>query len=160
VTESTESTGSLEATGSSESAGVDELSAALYDGIGLLAHRLRQTPIPGDLSLPERSALSRLKRGGPATAAALARAEQITPQAMGTTLGALQVRGLVERSPDPQDRRRVVMSLTEAGVEMLRRRRGARSRQLAQVLGERFTAAELAALAAAAPLIERLAESI
>ncbi|MGC0313487.1 DNA-binding MarR family transcriptional regulator [Kitasatospora acidiphila] len=139
---------------------VDDLSAALYDGIALLARRLRQAPIPGDLTLPERSALSRLARGGPATAAVLARAEQITPQAMGTTLSGLEARGLVERHPDPDDRRRVVMSLTGEGVAMLHRRRGARSRQLGEVLERGFTAGELEALAVAAPLIERLAEGM
>jgi DNA-binding MarR family transcriptional regulator len=143
-----------------ESVNVDELSGALYDGIGLLARRLRLAPIPGDLTLPERSALKRLERGGPATAAALARAEQITPQAMGTTLAALEARGLVERSPDPEDRRRVVMSLSEAGVERLRVRRGVRSRQLAEALERDFEVGELETLLAAAPLIERLAERI
>jgi DNA-binding MarR family transcriptional regulator len=138
----------------------DELATALYDGIGLVARRLRQAPTPSELSLPERSALSRLDRGGPATAAELARTEQITPQAMGVTLNGLEERGIVERRPDPHDRRRVVMALTEAGAEMLRRKRDARARQLADALDQRFTAAEREALAAAAPLIARLAESI
>jgi DNA-binding MarR family transcriptional regulator len=143
-----------------QSPDLDDLSEVLYDGIRLIARRLRQSSIPGEPSLPERSALSRLDRGGPATAAELARAEQITPQAMGTTLSALEERGLVERRPDPRDRRRVVMSLTDAGGELLRRKRGARARQLATALEEGFTTAELETLKAAAPLIERLAESI
>jgi DNA-binding MarR family transcriptional regulator len=138
----------------------DELATALYDGIGLVARRLRQAPAPGELSLPERSALTRLERSGPATAAELARTEQITPQAMGVTLNGLEQRGIVERRPDPHDRRRVVMALTEAGAEVMRRKHDARARQLAEVLEQRFTAAEREALAAAVPLIVRLAESI
>jgi hypothetical protein len=66
---------------------VDDLAAALYDGIALAARRLRQVKAAGELSLPERAALSRLDRGGPATAAELARAEQISPQGMAVTLG-------------------------------------------------------------------------
>ncbi|WP_269858196.1 MarR family winged helix-turn-helix transcriptional regulator [Streptomyces sp. RPT161] len=143
-----------------QSANVDDLGGALYDGIRLIARRLRHASAPGELSLPERSALARLDRGGPATAAELARAEQITPQAMGTTLSGLEGRGLVQRRPDPRDRRRVLMSLTETGLAMLRRKHDARARQLATALEQHFTAAELETLTAAAPLIERLAESI
>lgn len=139
---------------------VDDLAAALQDGISLLARRLRQAPTPGELTLPERSALSRLDRGGPATPAELARAEQITPQAMATTIGALEQRGLVDRRNDPHDGRRIIMSLTECGREMLRRKRAARAQQLAAALAEGFTAEELEVLALAAPLIERLAEGI
>jgi DNA-binding MarR family transcriptional regulator len=138
----------------------DAVATDLYDGVRLLARRLRQAPTPGELSLPERSALSRLDRGGPATTAELARTEQITPQAMASTLGALQARGLVARQPDPADRRRIVISLTEIGREVLRHKRDARARQVAAQLTERFTAEELEILMAAVPLIERLAESI
>jgi DNA-binding MarR family transcriptional regulator len=139
---------------------VDDLAAALQDSISLLARRLRQAPTPGELSLPERSALSRLDRGGPATSAELARAEQITPQAMATTLGALEQRGLVGRRNDPHDGRRIIMSLTEAGRDMLRRKRAVRAQQLSAALAEGFTPEELEVLALAAPLIERLAEGI
>jgi DNA-binding MarR family transcriptional regulator len=138
---------------------VDEVAAALYASVSLLARRLRQAPAPGELSLPERSALHRLSRC-PATSAELARAEQITPQAMGITLAGLEDRGLVERRPDPHDGRRIIMSLTDVGQDMLQRRHDARAQQLATALDGRFSAEELAALAAAAPLLERLGEHI
>lgn len=139
---------------------VDDLAAALYDGISLFVRSLRQVHAPGGLSLPERSVLSRLDRSGPATAAELARAEQITPQAIGTTLGVLETRGFVERRRDPRDGRRIIMSLTGAGLETLRHKRDARARQLAKILAEQFSPAELETLKAAAPLIERLGESL
>jgi DNA-binding MarR family transcriptional regulator len=110
--------------------------------------------------LPESSALTRLDRNGPATATALARQEQISPQSMGATLAALEARGLAERRPDPGDGRRVILSITEAGREVMRNRRNARTEQLAQALSAGFTPAELAQLMAAAPLLERLAQSI
>lgn len=103
---------------------------------------------------------ARLQQDGPATAAELARAEQITPQGMGNILSGLAERGLVGRNQDPRDGRRVVMSLTEAGREVLRHKSDVRARQFAQALGADFTAAELATLRAAAPLIERLAERL
>jgi DNA-binding MarR family transcriptional regulator len=79
---------------------------------------------------------------------------------VGATVAALQHRGLVQRAADPQDGRRVLLSLTETGREVLRSRRNARVEQLATALDTDFTPAELRQLAAAAPLLERLAQSI
>jgi len=139
---------------------VDDVAGALQVSISLLRRRLRQAPVEGDLTAPETSALARLDRGGPATSAALARLEQISPQSMGATLGALEVRGLVERRPDPGDGRQAIISLTEAGLRVLRNRRSARTEQLAKALSAGFTRPELEQLMAAAPLIERLAQSL
>jgi DNA-binding MarR family transcriptional regulator len=133
---------------------------ALLVAVGLLRRRLRQAPLDGDLTLPQRAALTRLERGGPMTSAALARLEQISPQSMGTTLAGLEALGLVGRRPDPDDGRRIVMSVTPAGEKALRERRTARIEQLANALSAEFTRAELRQLAAAAPLLERLAESL
>jgi DNA-binding MarR family transcriptional regulator len=137
-----------------------EVAAALYVSIGLFLRRLRRTPVQGELTLPEISALERLDRAGSATPSRLARAEQISPQAMGVTLSALEQRGLVERHPDPADGRRAVMSLTGAGRRFVHRKRSARTEQLAKALQDGFTRQELEVLVAAAPLIERLGESI
>jgi hypothetical protein len=52
------------------------------------------------------------------------------------------------------------MSLTAAGVELVRHKRDARACQFAKVLAEEFTPAELRTLAQAAPLIERLGDHI
>jgi DNA-binding MarR family transcriptional regulator len=139
---------------------VQEIAAALRVSIGLLLRRLRQVRPDDELTLPQSAALARLDRTGPATPGALAKIEQISPQSMGATLGALEARGLVERHPDPADGRRVVLSVTGAGLELLRNKRGARTERMSQALSAGFTAAELGQLAAAAPLLERLAQSI
>jgi DNA-binding MarR family transcriptional regulator len=110
--------------------------------------------------MPESSALSRLDRGGPTTPTALAKLEQITPQSMGATLASLEARGLVERRADPEDGRRVVLSLTDTGLELLRNRRNAKTGALTQALATHFTAAERTQLLEAAPLIERLAQRL
>jgi DNA-binding MarR family transcriptional regulator len=137
-----------------------ELAAALRVSVGVLTRRLRQSPLQDDLTAPEMTALSRLDRNGPTTPSALARAEQITPQGMGATLSGLVRRGLVQRRPDPDDGRRTVMSLTEAGEQVVRTKRSARTQQLADALAARFTPEEREVLMAAAPLLERLGESI
>ena len=137
-----------------------QLAGMLRVSIGLLLRRLRQVQAEGELTLPESSALARLDRGGPATPTALAKLEQISPQSMGATLGALEARGLVERRPDPEDGRQVVISATEAGLQALRNRRNARTEHLAQAFSTGFTRSELEQLMAVAPLLERLAQSI
>jgi DNA-binding MarR family transcriptional regulator len=143
-----------------QDAEVAQVAGALQVSIGLLRRQLRQTQSDGELTGPETAALARLDRGGPATASALARLEQISPQSMGATLAALESRGLLHRRPDPADGRRVVLSVTDAGLQVLRNRRSARTEQLARALSAGFTSAELRQLMAAAPLIERLAQSL
>jgi DNA-binding MarR family transcriptional regulator len=139
---------------------VHDVAGAVRASVGLLLRRLRQVRPAGELSLPENSALVRLERSGPITPSALAKLEQISPQSVGATVAALEARGLVERQPDPADGRRILLSVTDAGLRALRDKRNARTEQLAQALSTGFTARELELLHAAAPLIERLAQSI
>ena len=139
---------------------VRDVAAALRVSMGLLLRRLRQVGVPGELTVPETSALARLDRNGPATSSELARVEQISPQSMGATLSALEARGLVTRDPDARDGRRIVLSVTEAGRQLLRDKRDTRTEHLAQALAAGFTREELGQLMAAAPLLERLAQGI
>jgi DNA-binding MarR family transcriptional regulator len=138
----------------------EALALELRTGIGLLLRRLRQVPSEDELTLPEASALARLDRYGPATASELAKREQISPQSMGATTAALEARGLVRRTPDPDDGRRQILSPTEAGARTLRSRRNVKTKLMAAALDAEFSPAELEALRAAAPLVERLAQSI
>jgi DNA-binding MarR family transcriptional regulator len=138
---------------------VAQVAGALHVSMGLLVRRLRQVPADDGLTMPETAALARLERGGPATAAALAKAEQISPQSMGATLAGLEARGFVARRPDPGDGRRILLSATRAGLGALRTRRNAKTERLARALATGFTPAELQQLMAAAPLLERLAET-
>jgi DNA-binding MarR family transcriptional regulator len=136
------------------------LATELRIGIGLLLRRLRQVPTEGELTLPESAVLARLDRGGPSSAAELAKRERISPQSIGATIAALEERGLVGRTPDPDDGRRQILSLTEAGGATLRSRRDAKTKAMAAALDAEFGAEELERLRAAAPLIERLAQSM
>ncbi|MEU3027493.1 MarR family winged helix-turn-helix transcriptional regulator [Streptomyces incarnatus] len=139
----------------------EAVASDLLAGIGVLVRRVRQVPVEGGLTIPERGALAQLDRSGPTTSSALAREAQITAQSMGATLGALQARGLVERRRDPDDGRRVVLTVTDAGRQALRDKRNARAELIAGALtGGAFTPAELERLAEAAPLLRRLAQSI
>jgi DNA-binding MarR family transcriptional regulator len=128
--------------------------------IGLCLRQLRQMRVEGGLRLPEASALKRLDRSGPTSVTELAKAEQISVQSMGTTLGALEARGLVERHPHPSDGRRSVLSITKSGTRVLSDKHNGRAEQLAKALSAGFTPSELRQLMIAAPLIERLAQSL
>lgn len=140
---------------------IEDVAGALHASVRLLVQRLRQTPaVGGDLTSPETSAMARLDRTGPTTAAELARLERISPQSIGATVAALEERGLVSRAPDPADGRRSILSLSAEGRALLERRRSARSELLSEALESAFTRAEIKQLQVAAPLIERLAQNI
>lgn len=138
---------------------LENLASDLAMAVSLLRRRLQQRPVPGIPSIPEISALVRLERGGPATNSELARVEQMSPQSMNATLVALERKGLIERSSDPSDRRRVVLSLTPEGQEAIRHKHVVRARQIADALAE-LGAHDLDALRAAAPVLEKLARAL
>jgi DNA-binding MarR family transcriptional regulator len=137
-----------------------ETAATLRTSLGTLMRKLKHVQPGDELSMPETSTLSRLDRNGPATSSDLARLDKISPQSMGATIAELERRGLVARSRDPEDGRRVVLSVTEQGREVIRDRRGARTELIAQALADGFTEAERAQLRAVTPLLERLAEKL
>lgn len=144
----------------SEDLDLDEIALRLRVALGLLRRHLELIQVDEELSLPETSALVRLEGSGPITSAALARLERISPQSMGATLGALEARGLVERSADPNDGRQSFVSVTKNGRHALRARRDAKVRAVAKALADSFTSREQKQLAAAAPLFERLARAL
>jgi DNA-binding MarR family transcriptional regulator len=136
-----------------------EVAAALRVAIGMVYRRLRQST-PNELTLAESSTLSRLERGGPASSSELARYDRISPQSMGVTVAALEDRALIERDRDPEDGRRIVLSITEAGRQLIHDKRGARTGQIAAALGDGFSGGELTQLLAVVPVLERLAEKL
>ena len=137
-----------------------ELAVTLRQGIGGLTRRLRLTHVESDLSWSETSALAWLDRAGPSTSAELARREQISPQSMGAIVRALEEQGLIARSGDPTDGRRVLLSVTAAGRRLHEDRLDARTDQLADALARWFSPDELDQLRAAAPLLGRLADKL
>ena len=125
--------------------------------LGRLTRRLRQTSTVGDTTLSQASVLSILEREGPATPGTLATKERISPQSMGAILMALEGLGLVSRTPDPDDKRSLVISLTDMGNQAIQGARRQKEERLARALADHFTTQEQQALIAALPLLERLA---
>jgi DNA-binding MarR family transcriptional regulator len=139
---------------------LDRVAGELSACVGHLVRRLRQVHVEGDLTLSQASVLVRLEREGPATPGTLATVEHITPQSVGAILAALEERGLVSRSGDPSDGRRVVISVTPAGQESLQGVRDEKARRLTRAIEEGFTPAEQRQLVEAVPLLERLSRLV
>jgi DNA-binding MarR family transcriptional regulator len=101
------------------------------------------------------SVLKRLELEGPATTADLARAEAMTPQAMGENVGALETAGYVSRRDDSTHGRRRFVSMTAAGRKALAANRAARLQWTAKLIADEFSAGERKTLAAALSLLRR-----
>jgi DNA-binding MarR family transcriptional regulator len=140
------------------------LAGNLRLAIGRVARQIRHvyaTTGPADeTSFTELAVLSRLKRVGPTAPTVLAKAERITPQAVGTVLSDLASRGFVDRRPDPADGRRLIVTITNAGRRAVGARTEVVTERLADALREGFTAEELRTLDDILPLLDRLAERL
>ena len=133
------------------------LAADLRVAIRRLTARLRAESVEHELSPSKRAVIAQLDALGPSTIVTLARAEAVRPQSMGATVAAVEAEGLVERSPDPKDGRRVVISLTEAGRHALAESRALRQEWLGQTMGDSLSQPELATIRDAVGILERLA---
>lgn len=128
--------------------------------VGRLIRRLRQSDADDEITMAQVSVLKRLDREGVMTCGALAQADRVRPQSMSTILSALEAQGLVARRADPDDRRRVVMSLTSAGELALQGVRRLREEQLGRAIEDNLTVEEQQTLIDALQLIERLVDAL
>src|SRR5277367_3883854 len=97
----------------------DEIVERLMEVVVGLRRRARADHAGQKLPYPRHAVLKRLEQGGSATTADLARAEQITPQAMGALVATLEEAGYVARREDAHDGRRRHVTLTPAGRKAL-----------------------------------------
>ncbi|WP_405866547.1 MarR family transcriptional regulator [Streptomyces sp. NBC_01515] len=123
-----------------------------------LRRRIREVATDEDLTPSQESALTLVGKHGAATASALASAEGVRPQSMAATLAALDQHGLIRRSPDPEDGRRQLVTLTEAGRARIEDNRQVREEWLARAFEDRYTERERRTILDALALMERLSE--
>jgi DNA-binding MarR family transcriptional regulator len=126
--------------------------------VSKLRRRLRDQSHAGDFTPSQVSALLHLEKVGPTTVSGLARAQGMRPQSMASIVAALEAAGSVEGAPDPTDGRQTILSLTDACRRWMEEGRAVRQDWLARALQARLSPQELAEVARAVELLERLVE--
>ncbi len=119
-----------------------------------LSRRLRAEDEALGLSASRLSALAVLAVEGPMRIGDLAQAERVEPPTMTRLVDAMERDGHVVRSPDPTDRRAVLVRATRGVPGRMRRARARRMKALSQGLAT-LTPPQLRALARGVEILER-----
>ena len=117
----------------------------------------RQLETLGQISFSAVATLSTLDSSGPWRLTELAGREGISQPSMTAMVSRLERLGLVERRRDPSDGRIVLVAITGAGQDMLRRRRTGRVAFLSSLMGA-LDPAEQRALADAATALRHMTD--
>jgi DNA-binding MarR family transcriptional regulator len=126
--------------------------------IGKLKRKLRDQTGREDFTSSQASVLLRLEKDGAATVSNLARAEAMRPQSMSAVITPLESAGLVSGTPDPNDGRQTLLSLTQKCRELIHKRRAAKQDWLTKKIVDKLSAQEQEQLGAALEIIARLVE--
>jgi DNA-binding MarR family transcriptional regulator len=132
------------------------LAADLRGVIGQLVRRLRSDK--NLLPLNQASVLGRLDRCGSQSVSDLAAGERVRPQSMAQTVGDLEADGLVERRPDPDDRRRALVDLTAPGQARIEADRRVREGWLVKAF-EDLPRSDLATIERSVEILRRLLDA-
>lgn len=123
---------------------------SLPDAFWAVARRLRGLSAgrlaPHAVTPSQLRALRTVLHGGELRLSALSDALQIAPRSATEVVDDLEERGLVERRPDPSDRRATLVAPTQAGRDLIKALRASRRDEAAQFFG-RLNASERAELA-------------
>ena len=135
----------------------EQPSALIARAVLRLGRRLRGARPEQSVSLSALALLTTLGRLGPMPAVQLAREEKLQPQSLTRLLAQMEADGLIVRQQDPADRRALVTAITREGRAVVARDLAARRAWLDQAMDMALTPDEQAQLAAAAPLMLRVA---
>jgi DNA-binding MarR family transcriptional regulator len=139
-------------------AATHELSTNLRIAVARLSRRLRAEKADDELSDGQTSVLFLLVREGPHTLGALSEHERVTPPSMNRTVNGLVAAGYASRAGDPEDGRRVSISATDAGRDLIVETRRRRDAWLFRRLDD-LSAQERTLLDQAAVLLRGIADS-
>lgn len=133
------------------------LSAALRPSLLRLTRILRNQRVDLSVTLTQLSAMATLRKKGPMSAGDLAGHERVQPPSMTKVLAGLEDKGLVTRETHPSDKRQVIITLTQAGLDLLDSERRERDAWLSRRLSQ-LTEEERALLRDTIPVLDKLAE--
>ena len=134
------------------------LAVELRAVLGKLKRKMREQGGRNDLTPSQVSVLLRLEKDGLAAVSSLARAEGMRPQSMSAIITSLLEAGLVGGSPDPNDGRQTLISLSRRCERLLKEGRAARQDWLTTTIQKKLSSHEQEKLAAAVGLLVRLTE--
>ncbi len=136
-----------------------EAPARLRLAVARLAKRLKPTAAAGSLTTTEVDVLLTVARVGPVKLSALAGESGLNPTMLSRVVAKLEDQGLLRRLADARDGRVCRVEVTEEGETLRDRVRSERTDVLSHEL-EGLTPADRAAVVAALPALEKLAERL
>ena len=108
------------------------------------------------LSLTERSTLALVYQYTEILPGELALLEKVTTQAMSQIINHLLELGLIIKTPSEADRRKVIVTLTDAGKKLVRQRQAEKQEWLNRRIAETLSAKEKQTLAEAIHILTKL----
>jgi len=135
-----------------------EVAASLRSTVTRLTRQLRKQNISSAFSNAELLTMGLLDQHGSMLPSALADLERISAQAISQIINRLVEAGVVDRTSDESDKRKVLITLTEAGKKHLDENRRIKEEWLVKAMDNLFSTEELALIEAFLPLLQRLAE--
>jgi DNA-binding MarR family transcriptional regulator len=143
-----------------EATGADgtDLGGQVRATVGRLYRRFRSERPEGSLGDAALEVLTYLHKRGPQTLTGLSEQGRVSPASMSQTVNRLTSAGYAVRTPDPDDRRKVLFSTTAEGDELGRATRAQRNAWLDQQL-QALSPDDRAVIARATALLGRIAGS-
>ena len=131
----------------------------LRESMMALTRQMRRHRPAHGLTLTQLELLGEVNRTGVSTPAELAARLQVRVQSLTDNINELADRGLVSRRPDQADRRRQLVELTDAGIDLLHRDRAERDAWLHATMRDNLSELEFNLLMLVAPVLRKLAEA-
>ena len=134
------------------------LASSLRQAISGLYKGLRKAMSSAtDCSMTEIETVGHIARHRQIQPTELATLTRVTPQSMSQILSAMEKGGIVRKTPVKEDKRKVYISLSAAGRDLLEQTRYERDEWLKKSIEEKLTREEKEILAKAIPILDKLA---
>lgn len=136
-----------------------DLSVGLYNVLGKLLRKLRKQSGKQPFSSTEQATMALLESNGSMLPSELADAHHISAQAVSQIVNRLYEQNVMDKHPDPADKRKVYLTLTKKGLQELLLIRASRSKWLSEAVGQELNQKEKNILEEAVQILGRLADN-